>query len=81
MLKKYLNLGIPNIVLQGGASRIGILIFIIFYAWDGQSLTAIVTFTILLFYNYMSLNKLIAKINNIDDMEISLVKIEEYLNT
>lgn len=29
----------------------------------------------------MSLNKLIAKINNIDDIEISLIKIEEYLSS
>lgn len=46
----------------------------------GNTLSSVITFTLLLFYNYMSLNKFVEKINNIDDVEISIIKIEEYLS-
>lgn len=75
-----MNLGIISNVFQKGATRIGIFVYVIIYVLMGNTLSSVITFTLLLFYNYMSLNKFVEKINNIDDVEISIIKIEEYLS-
>jgi len=74
-LQKYLNLGIPAGVMQYGASRISIVVFILLYSLTGHQLQSALIFSVMLFFRYMGLHKIMNKANNLDDMDISLIKI------
>jgi ABC-type multidrug transport system fused ATPase/permease subunit len=54
-LQKFLNLGIITTVMQYGASRISIVVFILLYSLNGHQLTSALIFSVLLFYHYMAL--------------------------
>lgn len=79
-LKKYLNLGIPAAVMQYGASRISIVVFIILFSISGNSLQSGLIFSVMLFFRYMGLHKIMNKANSLEDMDISLGKIEAFLS-
>ncbi len=74
-LQKYLNLGIPAAVMQYGASRISIVVFIILFSISGNSLQSGLIFSVLLFFRYMGMHKIMNKANSLEDMDISLGKI------
>ena len=78
-LRKFLNLGIVATVMQHAASRVSIIVFILIYSLNGNPINSALVFSIMLFYNSMGLHKLMIKANNLEDINISLGKIEEYL--
>lgn len=78
-LKKYLNLGIIAIVFQSGASRIATIIFILLNHVQGHSIHTTLVFSVLLFFNFMALHKIVNKANSLEDVNISITKIEDYL--
>jgi ABC-type multidrug transport system fused ATPase/permease subunit len=80
-LQKYLNLGIPAAVMQYGASRISIVVFILLYSLSGHTLQSALIFSTMLFYRYMGLHKIMNKANSLEDMDISLNKVENFLST
>lgn len=65
--------------MQHAASRISIIVFILIYSLNGHPINSALIFSLLLFYNSMGLHKLMIKANNLEDINISLGKIEEYL--
>lgn len=65
--------------MQHAASRISIIVFILIYSLNGNPINSALIFSLLLFYNSMGLHKLMIKANNLEDINISLGKIEEYL--
>jgi ABC-type bacteriocin/lantibiotic exporter with double-glycine peptidase domain len=79
-LQKYLNLGIPAAVMQYGASRISIVVFIILFSLSGNTLQSGLIFSVMLFFRYMGLHKIMNKANSLEDMDISLGKIETFLS-
>lgn len=79
-LQKFLNLGIPAAVMQYGASRISIVVFILLFSLRGHALQSALIFSVMLFYRYMGLHKIMNKANNLEDMDISLAKVEAFLS-
>ncbi len=62
-------------VLQSGASRICIVIFIALQYLSGREIYSTLVFSVILFFHFMALHKLMNKANNLEDIGISLVKI------
>lgn len=79
LLQKFLNLGIIATVIQYMASRFSIVVFIFLYTITGHAIHPALIFSIMLFHNCMALHKLMNKANNLEDIRISITKIEDYL--
>ena len=81
MFRFFLNLRLVPMFFVLGATRFSILIFAVYSMMNNIPLDATLIFSVLLFYNYMALNRFVDYYNTIDDAEISLRKIEEFLET
>lgn len=58
-----------------GASRFAIFVFIIVGIAQGVTINASIVFSVLLFYNYMALNRFLDHFNTIEEGEISIRKV------
>lgn len=79
LLRKFLNLGIFATVMQHVSSRFSIIVFAFLYTLNGNQINSALVFSVLLFFHNMLLHKLMNKANSLDDINISLGKIEEFL--
>lgn len=79
LLRKFLNLGIFATVMQHVSSRFSIIVFAFLYTLNGNPINSALVFSVLLFFHNMLLHKLMNKANSLDDINISLGKIEEFL--
>ena len=79
LLRKFLNLGIFATVMQHASSRFSIIVFTFLYTINGNPINSALVFSVLLFFHNMLLHKLMNKANSLDDINISLGKIEEFL--
>lgn len=79
LLRKFLNLGIFATVMQHASSRISIIVFVLLYTLNGNPIDSALVFSVLLFFHNMLLHKLMNKANSLDDINISLEKIEKHL--
>ena len=69
-------------IFQSTATRIGILAFMALFSWvqKGDIPTSALVYMLLLFYNYIPLNRLILRITALEDIDISMLKIQQFLN-
>ena len=61
------------------ASRFSIVVFIFLYILTGHSIHPALIYSIMLFHNCMALHKLMNKANNLEDIKMSIAKIQDYL--